>query len=87
MTLPLIYAMESANAEQRQHIQNTIKQPSEEALPSILTCIESSQAIPRCHKQAQQQGKLAIAAIEPLPHSKYKQTLLDLVQFALQRHY
>ena len=87
MTLPLIYAMESASTEQRQHIQNTIKQPSEEALPSILAYIESSQAIPRCHEQAQQQGKLAIAAIEPLPHSKYKQTLLDLVQFALQRHF
>ena len=41
----------------------------------------------RCHEQAQQQGKLAIAAIGPLPHSKYKQTLLDLVQFALQRHF
>ncbi len=87
MTLPLIYALDSANPEQRRQIQEAIEQPSYQALPEILSFIQSTNAIKRCHEQAKRQGTLAMTAIQSLPLSEHKQALLDLVQFALQRHF
>ena len=87
ITLPLIYALQSATSNQRQAIEEAIRKPSPEALPDIITFIQKTDAIERCHLQAYRHNQIAIQAIHTLPNSKYKQSLLDLLEFSLRRHF
>tara|TARA_B100001093_G_scaffold356938_1_gene341534 strand:+ start:1893 stop:2879 length:987 start_codon:yes stop_codon:yes gene_type:complete len=87
ITLPLIYALETADLKQQQTIQQAINNPSPKILPDIMTFIQKSDAIQRCHEQAERHCQKAINAIHTIPESIYKQSMLDLVEFALLRHF
>jgi octaprenyl-diphosphate synthase len=84
-TLPLIYALQHGTADQKEQIINSLKQGNLDFLPEILVAVEQTNAIEYTKKIAAQEIDKALSSLEILPQSEYKQALINLAQFALQR--
>jgi len=86
-TLPLIYAMENSRAEQSQLIAKAIENGDVDQLDAIVTIVKDSGALDYTASQARQQVSSAIAALDCLEDSKYRQAMADLAHFAIERAY
>ncbi len=86
-TLPLIYLMENGTAEQRELVRNCIEQGDEKNFDSILAAITSSGALEYTRSQAEAAARRAAEAVAGLPESTYKQSLLQLCSFAVDRNH
>ncbi|HAZ7572396.1 polyprenyl synthetase family protein [Legionella sp. PATHC032] len=86
-TLPLIHALQHGNATQQQQIRESLMEGSLNYLPEILIAIEQTKAIPFTKQIAAQEVDSALSALEILPDSVYKEALVDLAKFALERNY
>ena len=86
-TLPLIHAMHMGTPEQTRLIRKAIENGGHDNMQSVCAVIESTGAIPYTAKAAQREADLAIAALEPLPPSEYKQALYNLAEFSVSRSY
>ena len=86
-TLPLIYAMKTGSTEQAEIIRNAIEQGGEEGLQPVLQVILQTGALDYSRRQAQAESDMACAMISALPNSKYKECLLQLASFAVQRNF
>ncbi len=86
-TLPLIYLMENGTAEQRELVRNCIEQGDEKNFDSILAAITSSGALEYTRGQAEAAASRAAEAVAGLPESVYKQSLLQLCSFAVDRNH
>jgi octaprenyl-diphosphate synthase len=84
-TLPLIYLMENGTEEQRQLVRNCIEQGDEQHFDAILAAITSSGALDYTRSKAEVAAKRAADAIATLPASPYKDSLLQLCTFAVDR--
>ena len=84
MTLPLIYFLETASTEQQQQIRNAIENPTQE-VDTIIVWVNQSNALQRCQQVAKNYQKQACQALQLLPTSAIKQTLIDLSHFAISR--
>ena len=86
-TLPLIYAMQHASAEQVQIIIDAIKNGNREAFPKVHAVVISTHALDYTLQCAHEQAQLAITSLACLPDSIYKDALIDLANFSvLRRH-
>ncbi|HEY0487951.1 MAG TPA: octaprenyl diphosphate synthase [Telluria sp.] len=86
-TLPLIYLMETGTAEQRELVRNCIEQGDEQHFDAILAAVTTSGALDFTRREAEVAGKRAAGAIASLPDSPYKQSLLQLCAFAVDRNH
>ncbi|PWY54125.1 octaprenyl diphosphate synthase [Legionella qingyii] len=86
-TLPLIHALQHGTELQKQQIMSSLKQGSLDFLPEILIALEETKAIEYTKKIAAQEIDKALSSLMILPDSKYKEALINLAQFALQRSY
>ena len=86
-TLPLIYAMRVGSPEQVQLIQTAIEQGGREHIAAIKTAIESTGAIDYTSRSARTEADRAIRALSEVPNSPYKDALLALAEFAVNRTY
>jgi octaprenyl-diphosphate synthase len=86
-TLPLIYAMAHGSAAERHMIREAIETGGTRNLTSIQLAIETSGGLRYTAERARAEVELAIAALAPLAASKYRDGLVDLAQFAVQRRY
>jgi octaprenyl-diphosphate synthase len=86
-TLPLIYAMAHGSAAERHMIREAIETGGTRNLTSIQLAIETSGGLRYTAERARQEVDVAIAALAPLPPSKFRDGLVDLAQFAIQRRY
>ena len=86
-TLPLLYAMSHGNPVQQQIIRQAIENGGIEQLQQVLEAIESTGALDYTAQTAQREADKAIAAIQPLPASPYKEALIGLAHFAVHRSY
>ncbi len=84
-TLPLIYAMQHSSTSEKKRIQTAIQQGGLKDLETILSIIESTQAIAYAKRCAQQHVNLAIEKLQLLPNNIYQDALLNLAQFAVDR--
>ncbi len=84
-TLPLIHAMKAGSAEQAALVRSALTGGRVELLGEVLKIVEATQAIPYTRALAEGYSQSAAAALDDLPDSSYKKTLLDLAQFALTR--
>ncbi|PHV08331.1 octaprenyl diphosphate synthase [Janthinobacterium sp. BJB412] len=84
-TLPLIYLMENGTAEQRELVRGCIEQGDEQHFDTILAAITSSGALDYTRRQAEAAARRAAEAISDLPDSIYKESLLQLATFAVDR--
>ena len=86
-TLPLIYAMAHGSAAERHMIREAIETGGTRNLTSIQLAIETSGGLRYTAERARAEVELAIAALTRLPPSKYRDGLVELAQFAIQRRY
>ncbi len=89
VTLPLIIAMQRASSADAALIRQAIEQPDadrlQHQLQSIMAVINSTQALQATHCAAELESQRAIAALQPLPDSVYKQALLKLAEQSIAR--
>jgi len=86
-TLPLIYAMQHGNEDQKTLIRDAIKQSGLDHIEAITRIIVETGALDYTQQQAEAQAAQAKAAIRSLPGSDYKQALMFLADYAVERNY
>lgn len=86
-TLPLIYAMRHGNNQQAKVIRDAIEQGQRDKIDDIITIIEQTGAIDYCTQVAQKEVDLAKSSLSIIADSDYKQALLSLADFSIQRQY
>ena len=86
-TLPLIYAMQHGNAEQAAIIREAIENGQRDRITEIIQIIQETGAIDYTAKAAEQEVKQAKDSLDLLVDSEYKQALLSLADFSVQRDY
>jgi len=84
-TLPLIYLMENGTPEQRQLVRTCIEQGDEQHFDAVLAAVTSSGALDFTRRQAEIAAERAAEAIAGLPESEYKDSLLQLAHFSVNR--
>lgn len=86
-TLPLIHALKHGNAQQQALIRHAIEHGGLDVINEITQIIESTGGLEYTARLARRETDLAIAALEELPDSAYRQALRDLAEFAVSRSY
>ena len=86
-TLPLIHAMREGTAAQRDLIRGAIEKGGLEQIDDILAAIESTGAIDYTARCARAEADQAIEAVRDLPDSRYRDALVGLARFAVDRTY
>ncbi|TMO77212.1 octaprenyl diphosphate synthase [Pseudoalteromonas sp. S3785] len=85
-TLPLIYAMQHGSDEQRALIRDAIEHCNGmDNLEAILTALKETKALEFTMQKAQQEADKAIACLDFLAESQYKQALISLARIAVER--
>jgi octaprenyl-diphosphate synthase len=86
-TLPLIYSMRKGTPEQAQIIRTAIEQGGRQHTEAVMAAIESTQAIDYTASAARQEADKAIEAISEIPNSTFKDALVSLAEFSVNRTY
>ena len=86
-TLPLIHLMHHGSAEQRALVRSCIENGDEQHFDAILAAISQSGALDYTRRAAENSAQQAAHAIAALPDSPYKNSLLDLCTFAVDRNH
>ncbi len=84
-TLPLIYLLENGTDQERALVRACIEQGDEQQFDAVLAAITSSGALDYTRNKANVAAKRAADAIQDLPDSAYKESLLQLCAFAVDR--
>ncbi|RJF97746.1 octaprenyl diphosphate synthase [Noviherbaspirillum saxi] len=86
-TLPLIYLMQHGTEEQRQLVRACIQNGDEQHFDEVLTAITHSGALDYTKREAEKAARRASDAIAPLADTKFKDSLLQLCAFAVDRNH
>lgn len=86
-TLPLIYLMQHGEQAQRDLVRYCIQHGDQERFPEILAAITSSGALDYTKQQAERAAQLAAASIDQISGSKFKDSLIQLCAFAVDRNH
>ena len=84
-TLPLIVAMRQGNAAQAQLVRSAIQQGGSQDLEGIRAAVEAAGALEYTAQLARDYAARAIACLETLPASEYRDALAELTAFAVAR--
>jgi octaprenyl-diphosphate synthase len=84
-TLPLIYALQHGNDDQRAMIRHAIEHGGLERLDEITKAVASLGGLAYTSRLAQSEADQALAALAPLPESSFKEGLSELARFAVAR--
>ena len=85
MTLPLIYTRDNGNEKISKLIRKSVATKSAEGFELILDEIEKSGGLLYCQAQAESEVRLAKNSLKALPSTKYKDALIELADFSIQR--
>ncbi|MQR02238.1 octaprenyl diphosphate synthase [Glaciimonas soli] len=86
-TLPLIYLMQNGTAAQRELVRSCIENGDEQHFDEILAAITQSGALAYTRQEAEKSSQRASNAIATLPDSRFKDSLLQLSTFAVDRNH
>jgi octaprenyl-diphosphate synthase len=86
-TLPLIYVMQNGTPKQVTCVRNAIEHGGRDDFSAVLDAIRSSGALEHARKQATKEAEAAREAIECLGDSNYKEALIQLTFFAVERNH
>ncbi|MEI7431100.1 MAG: octaprenyl diphosphate synthase [Betaproteobacteria bacterium] len=86
-TLPLIYVMQNGTAEQAACVRNAIENGGRDDFQAVLSAIRATGALEYAKQQAEAEAALAATALDALPASPYKDSLLELALFAVARSF
>ena len=85
-TLPLLYAMQHGNEQQKQLIRDAIKHCNGmDHLDEILAAMKETGSLVYTQKKAEEEADKAIMALRILPESEHKQALINLAHIAANR--
>lgn len=84
-TLPLIYVMQHGTPEQAACVRKAIEEGGREDFPAVLEAIRGSGALAHARQRAEREAQLARDAIFSLGASNFKEALLKLSSFAVER--
>jgi octaprenyl-diphosphate synthase len=85
VTLPLIYALSKASGKEKEYLEDVIRKGAVEDLSRVQESIVTSGAIDYTMRAAQHEMECAIEAIASLEETEYKQALVDLARFSVER--
>jgi octaprenyl-diphosphate synthase len=86
-TLPLIYAIKNSNPTDADVIINAIKNGDRDAFNEVYNIVKRTKAIEYTEQRANEEAQKAMSALNVLKESQYKQALLALASFSVQRSY
>lgn len=86
-TLPLIYVMKEGAAAQAQLVRSAIEHGGLDEFEEVLRAIHATGALDYVRNRAQDEARAAREEVALLPNSKYKDSLLELATFAVERDY
>ena len=86
-TLPLINAIERSEGEDKALLENAITNASKDNLEAVLRIIEKTGSLAYTARVAREQAKIAQDALTVLPESVYKDALMALAEFSVERAY
>ena len=84
VTLPIIYARESCMPEERAMIDEAIRLGDGD-FPTIAAIVLKSDALEKCRLRAEKELDRGRAALEKLAPSIFRDSLLELLAFTVQR--
>ncbi|MGC3874162.1 octaprenyl diphosphate synthase [Halomonas sp. GXIMD04776] len=84
-TLPLIEAMNRGTTEQTQLIRKTIRKGGLEQLNEVMAIVNTTGALDYTRQRAEEMASLALAQLDALPESRYRDTMADLARLAVDR--
>jgi len=84
-TLPLIRAMAAGTPEQSSVVRSAIAQGGRDDFARVRTVIDATGALAYARAVAERESEAALRALDPLPPSKYKDSLLELATFSVTR--
>jgi octaprenyl-diphosphate synthase len=86
-TLPLIRAMSVAEQAQGEIIRQAIIKGGRDTIEEVMKVIESTDAIEYTARKAREEADLALGALQSAPDSEYKEALIHLAEFSVNRSY
>ena len=86
-TLPLIRVMATGTAQQAELVRHAVVEGGRAAFGGVLEAIRANGALDYVRDVARREAALASAAIEPVPGSSHKDSLLELAAFSVARRY
>ncbi len=86
-TLPLIHALKHGSPAQGELIREALREGRIERLSEVLAAVESTGGLTYSSALAARHGDAAISALGDLPDSPYKDALIGIARFAVQRTY
>ena len=86
-TLPLIHAMRSGDAKERQVIRHAIEHGGKADLERVVAAILRTGALDYARERARAEADTAIARLAHVPHSAYRDSLLQLAHFSVERKF
>lgn len=86
-TLPLIFVLRNGNPEQAACVRRAIENGGRDDFPQVLAAIRTTGALDYARQKAKVEAELAAAALDVVPASQYKDSLLELCLFAVARNY
>ncbi|OAN28790.1 MULTISPECIES: polyprenyl synthetase family protein [Pseudomonas] len=84
-TLPLIVTMREGTAEQAALVRQAIRQGGSQDLESVRAAVEAAGALDYTARKAQEFAERAIACLDALPASEYRDALAELGRFSVAR--
>ena len=84
-TLPLIHAIHHGTPEQAALVRAAIETASSDRFAEVLVAVRSCGALDAARRHGLAEAAKAKAALAPLPESKFRETLIQLADFAVQR--
>src|SRR6266699_1659323 len=86
-TLPLIHVIQRGSSEQAALVRTAIERGGREEFEAVLQAIHSTGALEYVRNKAKDEAQSAREAIAALPSSNYRDSLLELSAFAVERDY
>jgi octaprenyl-diphosphate synthase len=87
VTLPLIHAMRRGTAQQSETIRRAVRDGGLADFEPVMAAIRQTGALDYARDQARAQADAAIERLRAVPHSNYRNCLLELAGFAVRRDY
>jgi octaprenyl-diphosphate synthase len=86
-TLPLIYAMQTADPDQLKSLRHAIEHGGLDSLDRIIAAIRDSGALDRVHDKAVAHALAAKEALATLPRSAHRDALAALADYSVERRF
>lgn len=86
-TLPLILSMQNGTADQAAIVRHAIETGGRDEFPAILEIIKNTGALELARNNAKLEIDLALAKLDAIPSSLFKDALLKLCLFAVERKF